>query len=39
MKHDKLHQDFVKRRHCKFLWDGMEGSYVKELCHEIEENL
>ena len=36
MKHDKLHQDSVKCRHRKFLWDGMEGSYVKELCHEIE---
>ena len=36
MKHDKLHQDSVKCRHGKFLWDGMEGSYVKELCHEIE---
>ena len=36
VKHDKLHQDSVKRRHRKFLWDGMEGSYVKELCHEIE---
>ena len=36
MKHDKLYQDSVKCRHRKFLWDGMEGSYVKELCHEIE---
>ena len=36
MKHDKLHQDSVKRRHRKFLWDGMKGSYVKELCYEIE---
>ena len=31
-----MHQDSVKCRHRKFLWDGMEGSYVKELCHEIE---
>ena len=35
-KHDKLHQDPVKRRHRKFLWDGMESSYVKEFCHETE---
>ena len=36
MKHDKLHQYSVKGRHRKFLWDSMEGSYVKEHCHEIE---
>ena len=36
MKHDKLDQDSVKRRHRKFLWDGMQVSYVKELCHEIK---
>ena len=36
MKYDKLRQDSVKRRHRIFLWGGMEGSYVKELCHEIE---
>ena len=35
-KHDNLHQDPVERRHRKFQWDGMEGSYVKEFCHEIE---
>ena len=35
-KHEKLHQDPVKRRHCKFFGDGIEGSYFKECCHEIE---
>ena len=35
-KHDKLYPKLVKRRHRKFLRDGMEGSHVKEYCHKIE---
>ena len=35
-KHGKLHPELVKRRHRKFLRDGMEGSHIKKFCHKIE---
>ena len=35
-KHGKWHPELAKRKHRKYLRNGMEGSPVKEFCHKIE---